>query len=98
MIVAIVPSLLTNSFSSTSKMLFEFKPLFEKSGLSDFQKVLLTCTYYQILTYLSDIKRLLIFKWTDDMIENLANSLRDFKINMDFRGLDFDGDKPFLIQ
>ena len=51
-IVAIFPSSVTISFPSTSKMLFEFKPLFEKNGLTHFQKVLLSDTslrlYYQV--------------------------------------------------
>ena len=38
-----------------------------------------------------------MFKWTDNLIENLVNLLRDFRINMDIRGLDFDGDKPFSV-
>ena len=31
-------------------------------------------------------------KWTDDTIENLVNSLGDFKTKINFRGLDFNGD------
>ena len=38
-----------------------------------------------------------MFKWTENLIENLVNLLRDFRINMAIRGLDFDGDKPFSV-
>ena len=47
-IVAIFPSPLTISFPSTSKMLSEFKPLFEKDGLTDFRKDLLSDTFLTI--------------------------------------------------
>ena len=40
-----IPSLMTISFSSTSEILFELKSLFEKNGLTDFQKVLLSDTF-----------------------------------------------------
>ena len=54
-IVAIFPSSLTISFPSTSKMSFECKPLFEKYGLTDFQKVLLSDTFltFILLKYFS---------------------------------------------
>ena len=43
------------SFPSRSKMLFEFQPLFEKNGLTDFQKVLLpdTLLTFILLKYFS---------------------------------------------
>ena len=43
-IVASFPSSVPISFSSISKMLFKFKPLFEKNGLTDFENVLLSVT------------------------------------------------------
>ena len=36
------------------------------------------------------------FKLTDDMIEHLMKSLKSFKTIMNYRGLDFDGDKRLL--
>ena len=48
-IVANFPSPLTISFPYTSKMLFEFKPLFEKNGLTDFQEVLLSDTFLMFI-------------------------------------------------
>ena len=36
------------------------------------------------------------FRWSDEMIENLVKSLVDYKTQMTYRGLDFDGDKPLL--
>ncbi len=33
------------------------------------------------------------FRWTDEMIENLITSLHKFKSIMEYKNLDFDGDK-----
>ena len=48
-------SSLTISFPSTSKMLFEFKPLLEKNGLTHLQKALLAVTFltFVLLKYFS---------------------------------------------
>ena len=47
-IAAIFPSLSTISFSFTRKMLFEFKPLFENNGLTDFQKDFIIRYFFDI--------------------------------------------------
>eukprot|EP00794_Sanderia_malayensis_P004462 gene4462-5055_t len=36
------------------------------------------------------------FRWSDEMLENLLKCIMDFKTQMNYRGLDFDGDKPRL--
>ena len=36
------------------------------------------------------------FRWSDEMIEHLVLCMSNFKTSMNFKGLDFDSDKPYL--
>ena len=36
----------------------------------------------------------IIFKWSDDLIEDLLKALSSFKTVMEFQNKDFNGDKP----
>ena len=46
----------------------------------------------------SNIEKKQVFRWTDEMIENLIDSISEYKSLMSYKGLDFDGDKPAMYK
>ena len=34
------------------------------------------------------------FRWNEEMIDHLINSLHGYKVEMEFKGIDFDADRP----
>ena len=39
-----------------------------------------------------------VFKWNNEMVENLIDAISNYKSQMSYRGIDFDGDKPLMYK
>ena len=39
-----------------------------------------------------------VFKWSNEMVEHLIDSISNYKSEMSYRGIDFDGNRPLMYK